>query len=54
MIEPTKELKNGMIEQANIMVSGFKDVMKCLMEQREWTYEQKTTLYLLNLIFYFF
>ena len=35
-----------MTEQANIMVSGFKDVMKCLLEQRKWTFEQKTTLYL--------
>ena len=35
MIEATNELKNGMIEQANIMVSGFKDVMKCLLEHKK-------------------
>ena len=35
MIEATKELKNGMTEQANIMVSGFEDVMKGLLEQKK-------------------
>ena len=40
-IEATKELKNGMTEQANIMVPGFKDVMKGLREQKKWTFLQK-------------
>ena len=31
----TKELKKGMTEQANIMVPGFNDVMKCLLEQKK-------------------
>ena len=46
MIEATKELKNGMTEPANIMVSSFKDVMKCLLEQKKRTFVLKATVYL--------
>ena len=46
MIEATKELKNGMTEPANIMVSSFKDVMKCLLEQKKRTFVLKATEYL--------
>ena len=35
MIEATKELKNGMREQANFMVPDFKNIMKCLLEQKK-------------------
>ena len=44
MIEATKELKNGMTEPANIMVSSFKDVMKCLLEQKKRTFVLKATV----------
>ena len=30
-----KELKNAITEQANIIVSGFKDVMNCLLEPKK-------------------
>lgn len=29
------DLRNGMVEQANVLVSGFKDVMKTLMENKQ-------------------
>lgn len=35
MIEATKELKNGRTEQASIMMSGFKDVVKFLLELKK-------------------
>ena len=35
MIEATKELKNGKTEQASIMISGFKDVVKFLLELKK-------------------
>ena len=34
VIEANKELRNRMTEQGNIMVLCFKDVMKCLLEQK--------------------
>lgn len=30
-----KELKDGMVEQANVLVTGFKDVMKTLVENKK-------------------
>ena len=35
MIEATKEFKNGKAEQASIMMSGFKDVVKFLLELKK-------------------
>ena len=35
MIEATKEFKNGKTEQASIMMSGFKDVVKFLLELKK-------------------
>ena len=35
MIEAASELKTGMIEQATVLVNGFKDVMKSLMENKK-------------------
>jgi len=29
------DLRNGMVEQANVLISGFKDVMKTLMENKQ-------------------
>ena len=34
-IEATKKLKNGRTEQASIMMSGFKDVVKFLLELKK-------------------
>ena len=41
MIKATKKLKNGMTVQANIMVSDFEVVMKYLLKQKKWTFQQK-------------
>ena len=35
MVEAASELKTGMIEQATVLVNGFKDVMKSLLENKK-------------------
>ena len=36
MIKANKELKKGMEEQVNVMVSDFQNVVKCLLQQKKW------------------
>ena len=35
MIKANKELKKGMEEQVNVMVSDFQNVVKCLLQQKK-------------------
>ena len=35
MVTAANELRAGMVEQANVLVAGFKDVMQTLMENKK-------------------